>query len=396
MPSGENLNIIDGINYDCSGCGICCGGWAVPMTTPDYDRIKDEPWQEMLPRLGEQDLFRPMKEYEKVNTAYTHAIKPGKDGFCPFLENNLCFIHSQFDGAKKPSMCQLFPYSFNETPSGIFLTVSFISMAVCYNKGRALTEQVDYLHEKLKLYRSVYTNWKLDWSKTQLVTGIPLPWEDYLKHEAVILEMLKQNGQPIHEGLIKASKHLTESLPNKKSAADAPPKLNNLDKHLLCNLHKLYFPVKPLGKGEGDFSTFAFFYQLAFQRSRIFMDGKSFSFEELERFPWPYENNEVTDLLYRYLYSRIYGKWYFGAGFGQLSLVTGFHHLGIVYALIKLHSKALAKMRNSAQVELLDVIASVRQMEKRYGDTALNGYAAGLYELLMTSHDRLVRILRTS
>src|SRR5437868_4644421 len=43
------LHIPQGINYECQSCGKCCGGWAVPMTEADYDRIVEVDWQKVSP-----------------------------------------------------------------------------------------------------------------------------------------------------------------------------------------------------------------------------------------------------------------------------------------------------------------------------------------------------------
>ena len=40
----EKLIIPEGINYECTGCGKCCGGWAIPMTQDDYERITEVDW----------------------------------------------------------------------------------------------------------------------------------------------------------------------------------------------------------------------------------------------------------------------------------------------------------------------------------------------------------------
>ena len=90
-----DLHIPQGINYECTGCGKCCSGWAVPMTEEDYERISAWPWDNINPRFKGKRLFRELKDYEKADSPYSHAIVKGEDGHCPFLVDNLCFIHSQ-------------------------------------------------------------------------------------------------------------------------------------------------------------------------------------------------------------------------------------------------------------------------------------------------------------
>jgi Fe-S-cluster containining protein len=144
------LNIPDGINYECTGCGKCCSGWSVPLTQDDYDRISAYNWAEIDADFEGKNLFRKLRANEKLNTPYSHAINANSNGHCPFLKNNLCFIHSKFGAAIKPAICKLFPYSFNETPSGVFATVSFISRGAILNAGRPLLEQMEYLRAPRK------------------------------------------------------------------------------------------------------------------------------------------------------------------------------------------------------------------------------------------------------
>lgn len=400
----EELHLPEGINYECTGCGICCGGWSVPMTEEDYFRISDIDWSSKSDKYVNKSLFRELKAYESEGTPYTHAIKEGADGHCPFLVDKLCFIHSQFEASTKPSICQLFPYCFNETPSGIYATISYVSMGAVNNSGKALSEQRDYLEKKLTEFRTLYPDHHPNWSKLQMSTGIPLEWDEYLVLEEKLIEFLKDSSKTFDERLMNGSIYLAEELKKKRASSanpqpvtlDGAPKLKGLDKQLLAALHKIYFPDKKLGRGEGDFNCYRFLNQavlLGFLPAKLSVLMKSFSIEELAVMEFPYGDAEIDNLIYRYLFQRVFGKLYFGAGFGQLSLIVGFHHLAIAYALLKLQSKALAKGRGADGVTYLDVVAAVRGLEKRLGETSLDGMAAATYELLLFSHTRLARIL---
>lgn len=401
------LHLPEGINYECTGCGTCCGGWSVPMTEEDYFRISDIDWSKRSDKYVNKSLFRDLKDYESQGTPYTHAIKEGEDGHCPFLVDKLCFIHSQFEASTKPSICQLFPYCFNETPSGIYATISYVSMGAVNNSGKALTEQRDYLEKKLEDFRTLYPDHHPNWSKLQLSTGITFTWDEYLEYEKKLLEFLGDSSRNFDERLLSGSAYLVDALKEKRGSTanpppvslDSAPKLKGIDKQLLVALHKIYFPVKKLGRGEGDFNLYRFLYQSVFLGllpPKINVLMKSYSFEELEEMEFPFGDEEIDNLIYRYLYQRIFGKLYFGAGFGQLSLIVGFHHLAVAYALVKLQSKAIALGRGVDRVGYLDVVTAVRQLEKRMGETALDGMAAATYELLLFPHTRLSRILAHS
>jgi Fe-S-cluster containining protein len=398
--TGE-LHLPEGINYECTGCGKCCGGWSVPMTAPDYERISAKDWAEHLPKFAGKTLFREMKGYEKEGTPYTHAIKEGEDGHCPFLVDNLCYIHSQYGSEAKPSICQLFPYCFNETPSGVYATVSFVSMGVVHNSGKALLEQRDYLEKKFAEFRRLYPDHHPNWTKLELTGGKPITWDEYLSIEDVLLGFLKDQSMTFEQRLLKGMAYLVARAAGRDmpQTVELPEnvQLKNLDKHLLVALHRIYFPVQQLSKGEGDFSALRFAYQLGFQGFfpglRIYLPGHSYTFEELRQMPWVDNDPDTENLLYRYFYSRIFAKLYFGAGFGQLSLIAGYNHLVQAYALLKLQAKAFAKSRGVEKVSYVDVVAAVRQLEKRLGETAVGGYAAALFELLMFSYGRAQRVL---
>lgn len=409
----EVLHLPDGINYECTGCGKCCGGWSVPMTDEDYLRISDVDWAAQSFKFEGMDLFRPLRKYESEGTPYTHAIKEGDDGRCPFLADNLCFIHSKFGSSAKPSICQLFPYCFSDTPSGVFATVSFISMGVVHNSGRPLADQKEYLEGKLKEFRELFPDHKPNWDKLQLATGRPISWQEYLQLEGKVLSFLKDDSESIDRRLLRGSAYLQKVMRSGGAEAAAAGgeaesgaeevdikygalPMVDLDKHLLVALHKIYFPVKKLGRGEGDFGTFRFINQVllgALIPPRIRVADKAYRFEDLKQAEYPERDKEIDDLLYRYFYSRIWAKLYFGAGYGQLSMIAGFHHLILIYALVKMQARALSLARGANKVSYVDMVAAVRQLEKRFGETALGGYAAATYELLMFSHNRVRRVL---
>jgi len=437
----QTLHLPDGINYECTGCGRCCSGWAVPMTEADYKRISPINWGELLPKVKGRKLFRPLRSHEKKNTPYSNAIVEFDDGFCPFLVNNLCFIHGQRGSKFKPQMCQQFPYSFNETPSGIYATVSFVSMAVCNNTGKSLVEQRDYLEGKLADFRTLYPDFHPNWSKLELTGGKPISWDKYLEIEGEIIHRLKAKEKPLSERFWLVSKYLVSlarTMPSPTTAVsvvDGASKIDSrtargsedlinlshtrdledrgqssasanrpgykalraIDNHLLLALHSTYFPTRILRPTENEFQVNRFLSQIVlrglYTPLKIAVPGHSYTLEELSTIDWAKDEPEVEDLLYRYFFSRIFGKLYFGAGFGQLTVIAGFHHLALIYALVKMQCKALAKARGAGRVNYIDAISSIRQLEKRLGEASLSGYAAAMFELLMFSPGRIERVL---
>ncbi|CAN5215607.1 hypothetical protein BH11CYA1_BH11CYA1_17860 [soil metagenome] len=400
---GKILHIPEGINYSCAGCGRCCNGVAVPMTQDDYERVSAIDWSKELPQFDWSRQFRMLSAKENDSSTYTHAIRPTDDGHCPFLINKLCHIHATRGEHVKPLICGLFPYSFNNTPSGVYLTVSFRSNAVLSNVGTPLTEQIDTLKEKFAVYNTLYTARSVIWDAVKLTVDKPISWDQYLEYEKGILEALTSEHLSLKEKIFAASGSLFKDL-NKLPlpATIAAPK--GLDKKFLAGLFALYFPndAKYLNK-DVVFNGISFALDLVLKAPKFKVVNRAFTFEELNNFPWPEHNKtsnaeakEIDDLLTRFLYSRVFGKWYFGGGFAQLSVIAGFHHLALLMPLMRMHAAGLAIARGASRVEMIDVMVTVRQLEEKVQEAVLDGYSAALWELILFAPGRLRRLLNAS
>jgi hypothetical protein len=159
----------------------------------------------------------------------------------------------------------------------------------------------------------------------------------------------------------------------------------------------MYFPAKTLKQGECDFNILRFINQRFFGSTKLeFPANQKYTLEQLQDIAWPDDDPAVDDILYRYIYSFIWGKKYFGAGFGQVSLIAGYHHLVLLHTLVKLHAKGLARLRSAPIVNMLDLAATIRQSERQVGETKLGGYAAAAWEMLLYSPKRAARLLKNS
>lgn len=433
----SELRLPDRINYECTACGKCCSGWAVPMTEADYDRISAVDWGQYDKRFSGVNLFRELRRYEKQNTPYSHKIV-SDTGVCPFLVDNLCFIHSKNGSEFKPSICQLFPYCFSVTPSGVYATVSYVSAGAVYNSGLPLNQQQELLERKYAEFCKLYPEHKPDWSAIQLTVNQPMGWQEYLDHEAVMLAILSDGSRSLKEKLLSCSDYLRSrvvkpqaasggtaggatpdalapvqsaaataseagsntkddyvQLHSRPRAASEPVPLKDIDEHLLATFHQMYFPAKPLKQGDGDFNAVRFILQKFMGSKKLAFAGQMerLSQAELLAVPWPEDDAEIAGVFERYVYSHIFGKKYFGAGFGNVSLIAGFHHLCMVYALARLHARGLAKMRGAPQVSMVDVVVAVRQLERQLGETRLGGWSCAVWELLLFSGKRLERFM---
>lgn len=396
MP--ETLHLPPGINYECTGCGTCCSGWAVHMTQEDHTRIASVDWGALHAPFKGKVLFKELQKYEKMISPYTHKIR-SDDGTCPFLVNKLCFMHSTNGAEFKPSICQLFPYCFTDTPTGTYATVSFVSVGAVYNSGKALADQREYLEKKLADFRAVFPGYKPDWSKIQLTAGHPLTWDEYLKHEEVLLNFLSSPDGNVLDKLRKCSDYLVERVnqltapANKSASEDGAMGLNKLDRHILANFHRMYFPAKGRKINEKGLNTFKFWLGVIFNTGTVFeLPHQFYAIDQLREFPFP-EDKEVDEIFTRYAYSHVFGKKYFGPGFGGLTVISGFHHLVTVIMLARLHARAVAKARNAPIVSLLDVLATIRMLETQLGETMFSQGSTNTVELLLQSGKRAKRLL---
>ena len=430
--TNEELHIPEGINYDCQGCGICCSGWSVNMTKEDYERVSSVDWGELSPDYKGRKMFRELKPTERAGTNYTHRIN-SKGDTCPFLVNKLCFIHGQKGGPFKPTICQQFPYAFTPTPSGIYATVSFVSMAVLYNQGTPLTEQRETLVKKLADFRMLYPQFQPDWSKIQLSVEQPMTWDEYMRHEGELMKRLEDKSLKLTDRLRNCCDYLADEVaktPRGASRAAAAAKntetnaneavnsadsetansgsaagggassgpvssglskLNKLDKHLLSTFHKMYFPPRA---HRIPFNVPKFWLKVFFNSSTLYeFPSEIYAIDQIKDVPFPEDDPVIEDMLYRYIYSLIFGKKYFGAGFGHLSLITGFHHVVLAYTLAKIHARGLAKQRQAPVVSLIDMVATLKQLETQMGELMIGPYAASTLELLLQSPARAKRLL---
>jgi Fe-S-cluster containining protein len=239
---GLNLLIPEGIRYNCQGCGRCCTGWSVGMTEEDYAKVKDTDWQSLSPALKDKEVFfHREKEFEEGTAAYPHYTKPTADGSCIFLIDNLCFMHSTLGEASKPTSCRVFPYSFVETPTGVYAGVVYNSMAAVRNIGEPLTEQREKLADHFAL--SVHYNTssmrasdleaqlkavkdgtmvvaESPFARVKITPACELDWPEYLAIEERMIKLIKaridiepENGQAsanIFDTLLQCSEILMQ------------------------------------------------------------------------------------------------------------------------------------------------------------------------------------------
>ncbi|MBS1954129.1 MAG: YkgJ family cysteine cluster protein [Cyanobacteria bacterium SZAS-4] len=396
------LYIPEGINFDCTGCGNCCFHWPVPATDKDVERINA--------LVGDVDKpnFRKLPGSVDKMKAFTHSLEKRADGSCQYLDPDIrCRLHKNYGIESKPAMCQLFPYTFTLTPTGAYASLSFASTGVLLNSGAPLSTQKEFLQNQLALFMQLFPN-EPDWGKIQLIDGIPLRWVEFLLIDKALLENIApRNPKSLsRENLLAQSKMIVKKLPK-------PVDLDNahltkvrpilIDQILIKLLYELYFVDDPYREGAAEFDQKQFLDVLAGQPQSISLQFcaqkgafEHVSFKSINDFRFNAQDYvEIDQLLTRMIYCRLFSKLYFGPGFGGLSLLSGFHHLVLLVALVRIHFK-LATITGVESKDFNWQVEQIRMLERRLTVTSLSREAHAILEVLLQSPARIERILSLS
>ena len=335
-----------------------------------------------------------------------------QDGRCVFLtESNSCLLHERFGGEAKPGMCQLFPYTFTEAPDGFYASVSFASSGALFNQGKPLSEQREHLEGSLALFKRLFPQLKLDWSNIQLVDGLPIRWSQYLLLDREILISLEKNisrvGTPGFEwwgSLLSISELLASKVPSTVDLdrTEIAPSSARVDLLLVRYLLDLYLPANVFLAPLESPSIRLFMQDLISSSNSVFIDvkGETVLLEELCARPLPCLDSQSENLLLRYLYARVHSKLYFGAGMAHFSLISGFHHLALLMALLRIHIKRLLwlsnfrdGLANPVHIDFMLVAELVRDLERRLTSFQHTSESATILQVLLESPSRFKRIL---
>lgn len=401
------LHIPEGINFECSGCGNCCFSLPVPLTDLDVEKIKLLAGPEAERSAA---LFKRIAPSHSIGAIYTHTLEKKEDGRCGFLtDSNQCRLHLEHGAAAKPTMCQLFPYTFTPCPSGIYASLSFASTAVLRNSGAPLTDQGDLLASRLRLLQSLMPDYKPDWSNIQLVDGVPLDWQRYLALEEEMLALLnplKPSSLTTIELCQRLSEICVRALPAatdlERNLTDARPKV--VDQILLRALADFYFPqnVFATTASSTDLPAAEIARQLVNPPNKVLIECLG----EATSVGWLLGNQlgalveQSDELLRRFLYCRIFAKLYFGPGFNGLSVIAGLHHLLFTVCLVRIMLKvrSLPGQRpvRTDQESFAEAQELVRMLERRLTVARFSRQSIAMLEVLLASQSRIERILSIS
>jgi|AGTN01.2.fsa_nt_gi Predicted Fe-S-cluster oxidoreductase len=401
----ETLHIMDGINFDCSGCGNCCFEWPVPLTKLDFQKLSKYADEEKIDR---HSLFRVLatnQEDEKL-MVFTHSLEKRDDGRCEFLTaDKRCRLHIERDAASKPSMCQLFPYTFTSTPSGVFASVSFASTGVILNSGRPLSEQSELLAQRHELFRTLFPGLTLDWSGVQVVDGLPITWPEYIEKEKPIISRLAScaGSSRVERILFEETEAFRKMVANSSkldNLAGLTVRPKTIDQVLLAGLLYLYFPEQVFSMSVCDLDARGLMKTVLDQPERVPINykNKNYSIDELNRFRLGRLSEAQEDILRRFLLCRVFSKLYFGPGFNYMSIIAGMHHLCLLVALVRIRLKLAlldAELESEQAAEFLfsNLVEEVRLLERRLTVANFSGETTAMLEVLLASPQRIDRII---
>lgn len=408
------LIIPEDIRYNCQGCGRCCSGWAVGLTDEDYDRVKDVNWGELKEELKGQELFIDRrKEFEAGYSMYPYFTKSRPDGTCPFLFDNLCFIHAARGEDQKPEMCKLFPYTYVPTPSGIFVSVVMNSMASVRNLGELLTNQRKMLveiwqqtvdHERaqgrstqqVSDVASTITAENLKGVKydVNLVPGVSLTWEEYMHIDARLIELIKsEEHKNIFDTLIAAGELLLEALKLKNKGeslaelAQLAVSQETVDRYkqeppttfenLLFNLQCFRSFEWPLLRKQYA-ANWAAANKSPLTEPKVLkaglravMGGKIefpytgvVSLPAVRKFKVTEFSPEINQFLRRYLYMKVFSKGFCGPSMSGLSVVAGYNNIVANFLTAVIYVKAQAMTHKSTEVKIADFYEAYFLLDK--------------------------------
>lgn len=394
-----------GIRFSCSECANCCLQWPVPITKEDFKRIAG--YSDELTK-DKQSLFRVLDVKDDKLQVFSHSLEKNDDGSCEFLlENNQCQLHEKFGFDAKPSMCQLFPYTFTGTPDGVFCSVSFASSAVLFNQGDLLESNLELLEKQFKVFQSLFPNLNLDWSTAQVIDGVELKWQKYKELEKPILEELEseeRRSYRLERKLLDLAESFRAMVPSNinldnLAGFEARPKF--IDQVLLKHLIKFYCPTSVFETTEFDFQARKVIEEVltSVEKVDIEFNGVMVPFGKIISTSLGELDERCLDMLRRFIYLRVHSKLYFGPGFNFLSLISGFNHLLVLAMLARLCLKLdvitgeLQKSDLKGEKGLLKMAEHLRTMERKLTVTNFSDETVAMLEVLLASPKRIERFV---
>ena len=353
--------------------------------------------------------FLSPSERQAGLAGFSRALEKRSDGRCSYLSDSICTLQD----LAKPAMCQLFPYSFIDTPEGTFVGLSFASTGVLQNSGRLLQEQNDHLLGVLSLFRELFPNLQEETTKgfenLQLIEGMTITYGQFQTIEAPLLSALaaavSHSGQSALSMLGSFHQTLAQLVPEESwrsrlPGSDARPR--QIDLFILDALACAY--IDPQSKNvllDDKLISQSVSNNLQSPPAgfKLRIDGASYSVVQLLDYKLGVLDDVCENLLLRFLYVRIFSKMYFGPGFSKLSLLAGLGHLTVVFVLIRLMAKVRklnAEERGKEQTPESDLnwlVEAVRQIDSKLTSARYGANTQAMLEILFLDKGRVQRLI---
>jgi len=238
-----------------------------------------------------------------------------------------------------------------------------------------------------------------DWSSTQLIDGYLIDWDEYLNLERELLRLIRFQGQKrIDRCLLDCSRFLARTVPpgselERGLQIEARPKM--IDQIIVRHLFDLYFPDDAFNCDADELDAQGLGKQLVDPPAALTLQcgGVSYSFGDLNGFSLGNLDPQSEDMLARFVYCRIFSKLYFAAGFANLSLLAGIHHLAIIMAMLRFKLKIITLRDKGRRPDFYEVAEVLRALERRLTQVHSSREATAALEVLLTSPERAERIL---
>ena len=193
LPAGEN--------WTCCHSGVCCRAFdTIPVDDATAERLRGLDVSG-CPGAGRGAMCGADLLLPPAAAGSSFHLKQHDDRRCVFLgADSLCELHTLAGPDAKPQSCRDFPFLFRETPTGVYVGLSFVCRAVRDNHGIPVTDQRDALsaalgqgHDRVRIGDTV-----------RLTRRLEVSWAQYLSIETALLEILAIESDPFPRRLIAA------------------------------------------------------------------------------------------------------------------------------------------------------------------------------------------------
>ncbi len=411
----SSLHIPRGIRFECTRCANCCLSWPVPLNETDVKRLVG------ALSVSEAELplsFLSVAEKQGGLVGFTRALEKRADGKCSYLDDSGCSLHN----TAKPAMCQLFPYTFMDTPEGTFVGLCFASSGVISNSGRLLSDQDNELASTLQLFRSLFPQLESEtlagWQSIKIAEGLPLSYERFSELESSLLADLQRSITDMGGAITRKDDTATAILARFfKQVADLCPasmwrenlpgsaaRPKQIDQILLASFASAYTDESRSHKLLDDrliAETVSAFLVAPVGSLMLPFAGAEFGIGQLLNTASGPLPSACEDLLARFVYVRVFSKMYFGPGFSNLSLLAGIGHLILLVTLMRLSIKArilLCKPVNGASCHIDDeqillwLTGIIRQVDSKFTSARYGANTKAMLEIFFLDRMRCARL----